>query len=138
MSTRFRPLGSLPEGDRGPCERAHLLETLRCGEQRGARVSPLGDAVRQQPGVSIQQTTPGQGTIYVRGFSGRAVGSTVDGVRLNTAFFRAGNNPYLAVDFQELGTLEGAVFQKDSPFVGVSFSRGFPLCFSGAFPPWEG
>jgi len=55
------------------------------------------DAVRETPGVSIQQTTPGQGTIYVRGFSGRAVGHTIDGVRMNTAFYRAGNNPYLAL-----------------------------------------
>ncbi len=38
------------------------------------------DAVREKPGVSIQQTTPGQGTIHVRGFSGRAVGHTIDGV----------------------------------------------------------
>lgn len=66
-------------------------------EVKEQNVGSVVDAVRQEPGVSIQQTTPGQGTIYVRGFSGRAVGNTVDGVRLNTAFYRAGNNPYLAL-----------------------------------------
>jgi outer membrane receptor protein involved in Fe transport len=56
------------------------------------------DAVRTAaPSVSIQQTTPGQGTIYVRGLSGRAVVYAIDGVRLNMAFFRAGNNDYLGL-----------------------------------------
>lgn len=45
----------------------------------------------------MQQTTPGQGTIYVRGLSGRAVLHAVDGVRLNMAFFRSGNNDYLGL-----------------------------------------
>jgi len=58
----------------------------------------LADGVRTSaPSVSIQQTTPGQGTIYVRGLSGRAVVYAVDGVRLNMAFFRAGNNDYLGL-----------------------------------------
>lgn len=56
------------------------------------------DAVRTAaPSVSIQQTTPGQGTIYVRGLSGRAVVYAIDGVRLNMGFFRAGNNDYLGL-----------------------------------------
>lgn len=55
------------------------------------------DSLRETPGVSVQQTTPGQGTVYVRGLSGRAVGHSVDGVRLNTAFYRAGNNPYFGL-----------------------------------------
>jgi outer membrane receptor protein involved in Fe transport len=53
--------------------------------------------MRWTPSVSVQQTTPGQGTIYVRGLSGRAVVYSVDGVRLNTAFFRSGNNDYLGL-----------------------------------------
>jgi outer membrane receptor protein involved in Fe transport len=58
----------------------------------------LADGLRTAaPSVSIQQTTPGQGTIYVRGLSGRAVVYAVDGVRLNMAFFRAGNNDYLGL-----------------------------------------
>lgn len=57
----------------------------------------LADALRTAPSVSVQQTTPGQGTIYLRGLSGRAVIHTVDGVRLNMAFFRAGNNDYLGL-----------------------------------------
>lgn len=64
---------------------------------RAAAAQSLADALRNSPGVSVQQTTPGQGTIYVRGLSGRAVTHAVDGVRLNTAFFRSGNNDYLGL-----------------------------------------
>lgn len=65
---------------------------------RAEAPTSLADALRTAaPSVSIQQTTPGQGTIYVRGLSGRAVVYAVDGVRLNMAFFRAGNNDYLGL-----------------------------------------
>jgi outer membrane receptor protein involved in Fe transport len=64
---------------------------------RDAAPQSLADALRGSPSVSIQQTTPGQGTIYVRGLSGRAIVYSIDGVRLNMAFFRAGNNDYLGL-----------------------------------------
>jgi hemoglobin/transferrin/lactoferrin receptor protein len=67
-------------------------------EMRDEAPQSLADAMRgQAPGVSIQQTTPGQGTVSVRGLSGRALVYAVDGVRLNMAFFRAGNNDYLGL-----------------------------------------
>lgn len=67
----------------------------------------VADALRYQGGVAVQQTTPGQSTIYVRGLSGREVVHLVDGVRVNTTIFRAGNNPYLAlIDPYALAQLE--------------------------------
>jgi outer membrane receptor protein involved in Fe transport len=54
------------------------------------------DALRFQAGVAIQQTTPGQGSPYIRGMTGREVLHLVDGVRLNNALFRSGPNQYLA------------------------------------------
>jgi iron complex outermembrane receptor protein/hemoglobin/transferrin/lactoferrin receptor protein len=57
----------------------------------------VADALRYQGGVAVQQTTPGQSTIYVRGLSGREVVHLIDGVRVNATIFRAGNNPYLAL-----------------------------------------
>lgn len=67
----------------------------------------LADALRRSPGVSVQQTTPAQSTIYVRGLSGREVAHWVDGVRLNSAIFRAGNNPYIGlIDVQSLERID--------------------------------
>jgi outer membrane receptor protein involved in Fe transport len=78
---------------------ASLPATVVSGEEvRASSPSSLADGLRTAaPSVSIQQTTPGQGTIQVRGMSGRAVVYAVDGVRLNMAFFRAGNNDYLGL-----------------------------------------
>ncbi|MBI5534765.1 MAG: TonB-dependent receptor [Deltaproteobacteria bacterium] len=61
-------------------------------EIRSSAPSSLADALRGNAGVSVQQTTPGQGTIYVRGFAGRELVLYVDGVRFNTAIFRSPNN----------------------------------------------
>src|SRR5688500_17694837 len=66
------------------------------GEQiKQSSPSSLADGLRRAPSASVQQTTPGQGSIYVRGLSGRAVAHVVDGVRVNASIFRDGNNPYL-------------------------------------------
>jgi outer membrane receptor protein involved in Fe transport len=64
---------------------------------KAASAGTLADALRATPGVSVQLTSPGQGTVYIRGLSGRAVMHTVDGIRLNSTIFRAGNNPYLGL-----------------------------------------
>ena len=42
-------------------------------EIRDAAPTSLADATRAKTGVSVQQTTPGQGTLYVRGLAGREV-----------------------------------------------------------------
>ena len=55
------------------------------------------DALRNQPGVFVQQTTPGQGTAIVRGLKGSEVLHLVDGMRLNNALFRNAPNQYLAL-----------------------------------------
>jgi hemoglobin/transferrin/lactoferrin receptor protein len=63
------------------------------------RQSPslLTDLLRGQTGVYVQQTTPGQGTPIVRGVTGSSVLMLVDGMRLNTAFFRPAPNQYFAL-----------------------------------------
>ncbi len=97
------------EGVRRPNDptESELTYTTDAEQIRASTSSSLVDAMRYRPGVSVQQTTPGQGTLQVRGFSGRAVVHVVDGVRLNTAFFRAGNNPYVSlVDPFSLQSLE--------------------------------
>ena len=54
-------------------------------------------ALREEPGVSIQQTSTSQGSPFVRGFTGQHVVSYVDGVRFNNATLRPGANQYTAL-----------------------------------------
>ncbi|MDH5618872.1 MAG: TonB-dependent receptor [Gammaproteobacteria bacterium] len=55
------------------------------------------DALRDLAGVSLQQTTPGQGAAIVRGLKGSAVLHLVDGMRLSNAMFRSAPTPWFAL-----------------------------------------
>jgi outer membrane receptor protein involved in Fe transport len=57
----------------------------------------LTDALAANPGVFLQQTTPGQGAAIVRGQRGSSVLHLVDGMRLNNAIFRSAPSQYLAL-----------------------------------------
>ncbi len=57
----------------------------------------LPDLLRGEAGVYIQQTTPGQAIPIIRGLKGSQNVHLVDGMRLNTAFFRNAPNQYLAL-----------------------------------------
>ncbi|MGH7409640.1 MAG: TonB-dependent receptor plug domain-containing protein, partial [Candidatus Methylomirabilis sp.] len=63
------------------------------------RQSPavLPDLLRGEAGVFIQQTTPGQAAPIIRGLIGSSILMLVDGMRLNTAFFRSAPNQYFAL-----------------------------------------
>ena len=74
-----------------------------------ARQTPgvLPDLLRGTTGVFVQETTPGQGTPILRGLTGSSVLMLVDGMRLNTAFFRPAPNQYSAlVDAYNVDRLE--------------------------------
>ncbi len=55
------------------------------------------DSLTGQPGVFLQQTTPGQGAPIIRGLKGSEVLHLVDGMRLNNAIFRNAPTQYLAL-----------------------------------------
>lgn len=55
------------------------------------------DVLSAEPGVFLQQTTPGQGAVIIRGLKGSAILHLVDGVRLNNAIFRSAPTQYLAL-----------------------------------------
>jgi len=55
------------------------------------------DLLRGQTGTFLQQTTPGQAAVIVRGLKGSEVLHLVDGFRLNNAFFRNAPNQYIAL-----------------------------------------
>ena len=54
------------------------------------------DALASTVGVSLQQTTPGQGAAIIRGLKGSAILHLVDGMPLSNAIFRSAPTPYLA------------------------------------------
>ena len=74
-------------------------------DAKAGRISP--DLLRGEPGIFVQQTTPGQGTPIVRGLIGSSVLTLVDGMRLNNAIFRPSPNQYFAlVDPYEVERIE--------------------------------
>ena len=55
------------------------------------------DALANQAGVSLQQTTPGQGAAIIRGLKGSSILHLVDGMPLSNAIFRSAPTPYLSL-----------------------------------------
>lgn len=65
------------------------------------------DALRYEPGVSVQQTAHGQASPYVRGMTGQAVVHMFDGIRMNHGVYRQGPNQYFfTVDSWTLDRIE--------------------------------
>jgi TonB-dependent heme/hemoglobin receptor len=74
---------------------------------RAAAPQTVMEALRGRAGAYVQQTTPGQGTVILRGLKGSEVLHVVDGFRLNNAIFRNAPTQYVAlVDSQSLSRIE--------------------------------
>ena len=77
-------------------------------EERAYRTLP--QALRDVPGVMVQETGPGQGSPYLRGFTGFRNVLLIDGVRLNNSVFREGPNQYWStIDPFTIERLEAAM-----------------------------
>lgn len=67
----------------------------------------LPESLDATPGVMVQKTSPGQGSPYIRGFTGFRTLMLVDGIRLNSPVFREGANQYWnTVDCYSLDSFE--------------------------------
>mgnify|MGYP005844195127 CR=1 FL=1 len=89
------------------------------------------ELLRAQPGVFVQQTSVGQGSVYVRGRSGRDVLYIFNGFRLNPGFVRAGQNQYFgAIDPFSTSekTVNGQIFHRN---------RNYSLFFNGTFRDFD-
>ncbi len=65
------------------------------------------EALRELPGIMVQKTSHGQGSPYIRGFTGFQNLLLIDGIRLNNSVFRPGPNQYWnTVDPFSLNRLE--------------------------------
>ena len=67
----------------------------------------LPQALREIPGILVQETSMGQGSPYIRGFTGFRNLMLIDGIRLNNSVFRSGPNQYWnTIDPLGIGRLE--------------------------------
>ena len=65
----------------------------------------LPQVLREEPGVLVQQTTTGQVSPTIRGFTGTSNVYLIDGVRFNTSAWRGGPSQYL-------GWIEGSAVER--------------------------
>ncbi len=95
------------------------------------------EALKGQTGAWVQQTTPGQASVFVRGLKGSEVLHLVDGMRLNNAFFRNAPSQYLAlVDGQMLERVE--VLRGPASSLYGSDAMGGVVQVLSAMPRFEG
>jgi len=83
------------------------ITIIGSAKMRAAAPQTVMDALHGEVGTFVQQTTPGQGVVIVRGLKGSEVLHLVDGFRLNNSIFRNAPNQYIAlVDSQNVDSIE--------------------------------
>jgi hemoglobin/transferrin/lactoferrin receptor protein len=71
-----------------------IAELITAQNIDDAKYRTLPDALRHVPGVMVQKTGHGQGSPFIRGFTGFRNLLLIDGIRLNNSVFRDGPNQY--------------------------------------------
>ncbi|MGC6581459.1 MAG: TonB-dependent receptor plug domain-containing protein, partial [Akkermansiaceae bacterium] len=88
-------------------ESPYSSEILSAEELLEEAARTLPQALQNSPGVLVQQTTPGHGSPFIRGFNGRQTLLLQDGIRLNNATWRGGPVQYWnTVDSQAIDRIE--------------------------------
>ena len=72
----------------------YMTDVISQDEMRDYGIRSMPEALKYTPGVLVQRTSHGQGSPYIRGFTGYRNVFLVDGVRLNNSTFRSGPNQY--------------------------------------------
>ena len=101
----------------------YRIDATDAVQSKGVRTTP--DALQGVPSVMVQKTSYGQGSPFLRGFTGFRTLCLVDGVRLNNSVFRDGPNQYwntvdpLSVRDYELVMGPGSVLYGSDAIGGV-------------------
>lgn len=72
----------------------YVVDVIGDTEIRDLGLRSVPEALRYTPGIMVQKTGHGQGSPYIRGFTGFRNLFLIDGVRLNNSTFREGPNQY--------------------------------------------
>ncbi len=81
-------------GPRDAFDTPAIVDVVTARDIAEAQYRTLPDALREVPGVMVQKTGYGQGSPYIRGFTGFRNLLLIDGIRLNNSVFREGPNQY--------------------------------------------
>jgi hemoglobin/transferrin/lactoferrin receptor protein len=85
----------------------YSVDSISARRIRMANYRYTPDIFREIPGAFVQKTAHGQGSPYIRGFTGFRNLLLIDGIRLNNAVFREGPNQYWStVDSSTISRLE--------------------------------
>lgn len=77
-----------------PFDTPFITDVISQDEMRDFGIRSVPEALKYTPGVLVQRTGHGQGSPYIRGFTGYRNVFLIDGVRLNNSTFRSGPNQY--------------------------------------------
>jgi len=101
------------------------------------------DVLRDKPSVMVQKTSYGQGSPYLRGFTGFRTLFLVDGIRLNNSVFRDGPNQYwntvdpLSIsDYELVMGPSSVLYGSDAVGGTVNAMTAGPIEYNGS-PVWQ-